>query len=91
MQTCICGHQNRNNARFCGRCGRPFGASPGSTHLQPGTRLYYRYVIIHLLKQGGMGAIYLANDMHLVNQVCVLKELLDRFLDPQQQTRSTDV
>jgi serine/threonine protein kinase len=50
-----------------------------------GNRLYNRYTIVNLLKRGGMGAVYLANDSHLGNQACVVKEMLEQFSDPAQR------
>lgn len=44
--------------------------------LSPGTTLWSRYRIIHLVGQGGMGAIYQAEDTRLEGRLCALKEVI---------------
>jgi serine/threonine protein kinase len=44
--------------------------------LSPGTTLWSRYRIIHLVGQGGMGAIYQAEDTRLEGRLCALKEVV---------------
>jgi serine/threonine protein kinase len=44
--------------------------------LSPGTTLWSRYRIIQLVGQGGMGAIYQAEDTRLEGRLCALKEVL---------------
>ncbi len=44
--------------------------------LSPGTTLWSRYRIIHLVGQGGMGAIYQAEDTRLEGRLCALKEII---------------
>ena len=44
--------------------------------LSPGTMLWSRYRIIHLVGQGGMGAIYQADDTRLEGRFCALKEVI---------------
>ncbi len=41
-----------------------------------GTVLRDRYVITHLIGQGGMGAVYQADDLRLRGRVCAVKEIL---------------
>jgi serine/threonine protein kinase len=57
--------------------------------LTPGTMLQSRYKITKLIGQGGMGAIYLADDTRFSNRVCVIKEMLDNFTDEEQRTMAT--
>lgn len=57
--------------------------------LTPGTMLQIRYKITKLIGQGGMGAIYLADDTRFSNRVCVIKEMLDNFTDEEQRTIAT--
>lgn len=44
--------------------------------LSSGTMLWSRYRIIHLVGQGGMGAIYQAEDTRLEGRLCALKEVI---------------
>jgi len=44
--------------------------------LPPGTVLRSRYKIIDLVGQGGMGAIYLAQDLRLEGRRCAIKEVI---------------
>ncbi|UCC88031.1 MAG: serine/threonine protein kinase [Anaerolineales bacterium] len=44
--------------------------------LSPGTTLWSRYHIKNLVGQGGMGAIYQAEDTRLEGRLCALKEIL---------------
>lgn len=44
--------------------------------LSPGATLWSRYRIIQLVGQGGMGAIYQAEDIRLEGRLCALKEVI---------------
>ncbi|MEB3237294.1 MAG: protein kinase [Candidatus Sericytochromatia bacterium] len=65
------------------------GYAPPSTLLAPSTLLQERYRITQLVGQGGMGAIYLANDTRFSSKVCIVKEMLDHFTDPEQREIAT--
>ena len=78
-----CSTSNRSNARFCARCGAGLsGAPPAPQHLQTGAFVHNRaYRILRPLSKGGMGMIYLAEDLGAFDRLCVIKEMLDYF-DP---------
>ena len=58
--------------------------------LKPNALLQARYKITKLIGQGGMGAIYLADDTRFSNRVCVIKEMLDHFSDEEQRRIATN-
>jgi eukaryotic-like serine/threonine-protein kinase len=49
--------------------------------LESGTILRDRYEIVQLVGQGGMGAVYRANDKRLEGRVCAVKEILPELLN----------
>lgn len=62
----------------------------GPAPLPPNTILQGRYQISKRLGQGGMGAIYLADDLRFSQRVAVVKEMLDHFSDPDQRRLATN-
>ncbi len=56
--------------------------------LQPGQTLNNRYLIVRLLGQGGMGAVYLAEDLNLGRKQVAIKENLDVSQAAQDQFRA---
>lgn len=48
--------------------------------LENGTVLRDRYEIVQLVGQGGMGAVYRANDLRLDGRICAVKEILPHLL-----------
>ncbi len=63
------------------------------TSLPPDTELRARYRIEALVGQGGMGAVYRAQDLRLPGRVCAIKEILlapPAGMDPAQQQQTCD-
>lgn len=48
-----------------------------------------RYEVVHLIKSGGMGAVYLVNDTRLVTQ-CALKEMIDFSPTPEERRSAVE-
>ena len=82
-----CHHHNRDTAQFCAGCGNPF--APGGTRayvaLQSGQVMHGVYRIVQPLGKGGMGAVYMVEDMGAFGRRRVIKEMLQYFdlTDPQ--------
>lgn len=55
--------------------------------LEPGTNLHNRYRIRHSLGRGGMGAVYLAEDLNLAGRLVAVKENLNQDDGAQRQFR----
>ncbi|HEY73030.1 MAG: hypothetical protein B6I35_00715 [Anaerolineaceae bacterium 4572_32.2] len=87
---CIyCGTPTRPGARFCRSCSRPLSiaatappATPplprgrfGTGEMLPLTTLTGRYVIMEKIAQGGMGAVYKAQDKRLQGKIVAVKEM----------------
>ncbi|MBI6547070.1 MAG: protein kinase [Cyanobacteria bacterium NC_groundwater_1444_Ag_S-0.65um_54_12] len=96
-----CQTVNDSENRFCCNCGKPLrsvvtageggkvtqpAATAGNNNLlTPSTLLQDRYRITQLVGQGGMGAIYLANDTRFSSKLCIVKEMLDHFHEIEQR------
>jgi hypothetical protein len=95
MQYCpACGAENTDIARFCSKCAAPLvaGASMPPPPRQPTlalqTLLRNRYLIRKLLGQGGMGAVYLAEDQQVFSRLCVVKEMLPYYTTPAERQQA---
>ena len=56
------------------------------TPLAPGTILRERYRVVELIAQGGMGAVYKAEDLRLSGRVCAVKEVIPELYGFSQVT-----
>jgi len=88
-----CGYLNRPDAKFCAACQTPLGVALAgwSGPLQPDDIMDNgRYRIIRPLGKGGMGAVYLAENLQAFGREVVIKEMLDYFdpTDPEQVERA---
>lgn len=61
-----------------------------SGQLEPGTLLAGRYRVERFLAGGGMGLVYIANDQRLAERRCAVKEIFDRFTNPEERTRAIE-
>lgn len=58
--------------------------------LEPGTLLAGRYRVERFLAGGGMGLVYIANDQRLADRRCAVKEIFDRFTNPEERARAIE-
>ncbi len=81
MECPHCHHINRDTARFCAGCGNPLmpGAVQTYVALQPGQVLHGQYRIVRAIGKGGMGAVYLVEDMGAFGRLRVIKEMLQYY------------
>ncbi|MGE0823775.1 MAG: protein kinase [Candidatus Binatia bacterium] len=61
-----------------------------SGQLEPGTLLAGRYRIERFLAGGGMGLVYIAQDQRLADRRCAVKEIFDRFTNPEERARAIE-
>jgi serine/threonine protein kinase len=61
---------------------------PGDLH--SGRVLQERYELLHVLGQGGMGTVYMANDMRLKGRSCVVKKLRDDFYREEDRQKAQE-
>ncbi len=88
----FCGANNQAQSAFCFYCGKAIQIGKLSTVQQVGGTgrlaakqlLKQRYIIIRLLGQGGMGAVYRAEDTLFSNRPVAVKEMSQSNLNPQE-------
>ena len=75
----------------CPHCGRDPGTyQPGSHHFLPGKLLHERYLVGHVLGEGGFGITYLGLDTSLERKVAI-KEYFPTFLVSRETSLSLNV
>lgn len=86
VQFCTeCGAANRPTNKFCAVCGHPLDMVASTGLLASTTILKQRYQIVRKIGQGGFGAVYQANDLHLRSASRAVKEMSEALLVPQER------
>ncbi len=61
-----------------------------SGQLESGTVLAGRYRVERFVAGGGMGLVYIAQDQRLAGRRCAIKEVIDRFSNPEERARAIE-
>src|SRR5712692_8038655 len=89
-----CNTPNRAGSAFCNNCGSTLtgGGSPSGLtgRLASGKVLKQRYRILQIVGQGGMGAVYKAEDIQFGDRLVAVKEMSQSWLPPQEIAVATE-
>lgn len=78
-----CKTSNRNNAKFCAKCGNTLKPSQKKNEGKLQKILGGRYRIEKPIKRGGMGCVYLGKHVKL-DELCAIKEMIFTSTDPKK-------
>ena len=82
-----CGAVNQVNQTRCMACGQPLPTLTSTpTVLVPSNRLLkQQYRILHMIGKGGMGTVYVGEDVRLGNRLVAIKEMSQSGLSPSEK------
>src|SRR5262245_12239209 len=66
------------------------GNTPTGIQLNGGTLLVDRYKIVRRIGGGGMGSVYLAEDLNLANRPVAVKEMIEMFADESARSKAIE-
>jgi serine/threonine-protein kinase len=66
------------------------GNTPTGIQLAPETLLVDRYKIVKRIGGGGMGSVYLAEDLNLANRPVAVKEMVEMFADESARAKAIE-
>ena len=66
------------------------GNTPTGIQLAQGTLLGARYKITRRIGGGGMGSVYLAEDLNLANRPVAVKEMVEMFADESAREKAIE-
>ncbi len=66
------------------------GNTPTGIQLAPGTLLVDRYKITRRIGGGGMGSVYLAEDLNLASRPIAVKEMIEMFADESARVKAIE-
>ncbi len=100
-----CGKSNQSQSTYCFSCGKELVKMVAETtlsaedttqedartgRLKAKQQLNNRYILLSLLGQGGMGAVYKAEDTRFAHRLVAIKEMSQSGLDEQRVQETTE-